>query len=208
MSGISKQSPNRRKANKEQLKKQVKQCVQPISALSSIEEDEKEGSQNSALSQEDLSTRYYPSSDDEDDRPQNTKASKEIRRARLALEVMEWASEEGHSKADMKLLIEGLAAQYGLRVIPVGISINNNQRGKSTDSQVEKPRKDRKTQEKAEYKSNPRWIELNSERTEVVSRLRETQKGSEENQVLVDRLRLIENESKSIKMDIRGRAAS
>jgi hypothetical protein len=208
MSGISKQSPNRRKANKEQLKKQVKQCVQPISALSSIEEDEKEGSQNSALSQEDLSTRYYPSSDDEDDRPQNTKASKEIRRARLALEVMEWASEEGHSKADMKLLIEGLAAQYGLRVIPVGISINNNQREKSTDSQVEKPRKDRKTQEKAEYKSNPRWIELNSERTEVVSRLRETQKGSEENQVLVDRLRLIENESKSIKMDIRGRAAS
>jgi hypothetical protein len=208
MSGISKQSPNRRKANKEQLKKQVKQCVQPISALSSIEENEKEGSQNSALSQEDLSTRYYPSSDDEDDRPQNTKASKEIRRARLALEVMEWASEEGHSKADMKLLIEGLAAQYGLRVIPVGISINNNQREKSTDSQVEKPRKDRKTQEKAEYKSNPRWIELNSERTEVVSRLRETQKGSEENQVLVDRLRLIENESKSIKMDIRGRAAS
>jgi hypothetical protein len=203
MSGISQQRfPDSRKADKEQLREQSGPNVLSTSYLPSIQEDEKVGSLNSAHPQRRRMSSGYPTID-ENDRPVNVE-TKEIRRTRMALGVMEWASNENYSRSDMKLLIEGLAAQYGLRVIPIGVPINQ----KSSKDETEKPRKDQKTKAKSEYKKNPKWIELDSERTEVVSRLRETQQDSEENISLIGRLRAIEKEAKTIKMDIRGKAAS
>jgi hypothetical protein len=202
MSGNSMQNPINRQVNKASKGRIPLSTDMSDRALSSKEGVKELGNDNSVQSILNISSI----GENEKSGSEDPKVLKELKRTRLTLLAMEWALSEGLSKSDMKLMAEGLALQFGLRTIPIGVAIKETNRSTKVEEKVEKPKLDQKAQKLAEYKKDPDWIKLNSERTIVVSDLKNTQKGTDEHGILVNRLRNAEIQMKDIKDNFTGKA--